>query len=188
MRPFRIDDGRVRAGFDPAEAVILTDLLEQLRSLLAARRAARSDDPLAGLTGLAVGPSAAPEDPAVARLLPDFHRDDTQLASGMRMLHEPEVIAAKDDAARTVLAQLPADGGEVSLDQSSARQWMVALNDLRLALGTRLGIVSDDEVPEVATGDPRGGEYAMYLTYQWLSAVLESLTRALLEQLGDDRP
>lgn len=180
MRPFRARLGRFTATFDAAEAALLADLVDQVRTLLAQRRATAPDDVLAGITGLALGPSTAPEDPAVARLLPAFHRDDAELSAGLRMLREPEVIAAKDDAAVTLLDTLPRGGGTVRLAETTARSWLVALNDLRLVFGVRLNITDDQAEPAAASADPRGSEYAMYLTYRWLSGIQESLTAAIL--------
>ena len=59
------------------------------------------------LTGMTLGPSTPPQDPAVARLLPDFHAEDAELSAGLRVLHEPELIAAKDAAAVALLDSLP---------------------------------------------------------------------------------
>lgn len=185
MRLFSWHAGRIEAVFEPVEAAMLIDLVGQVRTLLAQRRDEHPADPLAALTGLAVGPSTAPGDPAVARLLPDFHRDDPQLSAGMRMLREPEVLAAKDDAAAVLIGSLPPAGGPVHLGEATARSWLVALNDVRLVFGVRLAITDDDIPPPAAAADRDGPDYAMYLTYRWLSTVQESLTDALLEAQDD---
>jgi predicted secreted protein len=51
---------------------------------------------------------------------------------------------------------------------------------LLLALGVRLEITEDDELPPGAQ-DPQSAEAAMYATYRWLSAVQDSLVTALLD-------
>lgn len=180
MRPFHARLGRFTASFDAAEARLLADLVDQVRTLLADRRGEPSGDPLAGMTGLVLGPSTAPGDPAVARLLPAFHREDDDLAAGLRILREPEVIAAKDDAAVALLDTLPRGGGTVRLTEQTARSWLVALNDVRLVFGVRLGIDDDTTEPAAAAADPRGPEYAMYVTYRWLSTIQESLATSML--------
>jgi len=180
VRLFRARLGRYVATFEPVEAHLLADLVDQVRSLLADRRSSTPQDPLAGLTGMAVGPSTAPPDPAVARLLPDFSRDDADLAAGLRMIREPEVIDAKDAAAVALLDSLPRGGGTVRLDEETARAWLTALNDVRLALGVRLDVHDDDTEPEGVDADPDGPAYAMFMTYRWLTAVQESLVQALL--------
>lgn len=162
------------------EATLIADLVDQVRQLLAGRRDERPQDPLAQLTGLVVGPADAPEDPALARLLPDFHAEDPELSAGLRQLREPGLIEAKDAAARTLLDTLPLGGGTVRLDREQATAWMTALNDVRLAMSERLQITDDDEPPAVRA-DPDGPAAAMYATYRWLSAVLDSLVVATMD-------
>ncbi len=183
MRPFSRHRGFYVASIEPVEVRLLTDLVGQVRTLLADRRAEAPSDPLAALTGMTMGPADAPTDPAVARLLPDFHRDDADFSSGLRMLHEREVIAAKDDAAATLLRTLPEEGGPFRLDEPQARSWLVALNDIRLAFGVRIGITDDIEEPPAASADPDSAEFAMYETYRWLSAVQESLVMLMLDSV-----
>jgi hypothetical protein len=185
VRLFSRRAGQFSAVFEPVEAALLRDLVGQVRTLLAQRREENPTDPLAELTGLTVGPSEAPRDPAMARLLPDLHRGDARLSAGMRMLREPEVIAAKDDAAAVLIGSLPPEGGPVRLSESAARSWLVALNDVRLVFGVRLAITDDDIPPAAAAADRGGPDYAMYVTYRWLSTVQESLTEALLEAHDD---
>lgn len=188
MRLFREQAGEFVAVFNAAEAGLMIDLVTQIRTLLDARSQTGQDDPLAGMVGLTVGPSTMPEDPAVARLLPDFHRDDPDLSAGLRMLREPEVIAAKVDAAATMLGTLPSDGGAVRLDLVTARSWLVTLNDIRLVFGVRLGVTQESEDDDDPTGEHLPApQRAMYVTYRWLSAIQESLASALLEATYDDR-
>lgn len=182
MRLFSRRDGHIEGAFAPPEAELLIDLVGQVRTLLAHRRDESPSDPLAELTGLTVGPSTPPADPAMARLLPDLHRDDPRLSAGMRMLREPEVLTAKDDAAVALIRSLPMAGGSVRLTDATARSWLVALNDVRLVFGVRLDITDDIEPPTAAAADRGGPEYAMYLTYRWLSTVQESLIDALAEE------
>ncbi len=180
MRPFHRRFGRYSASFEPAEASLIADLVDQVRQLLADRRAEVPADPLAQLTGMTMGPATKPADPAVARLLPDFHADDAQLSSGLRVLHEPELIAAKDAAAVALLDSLPRGGGPVRLDEPAATAWMAALNDVRLALGVRLEITEDD-TPPPGVDVPDSPQAGMYATYRWLSAVQDSLVSAMLD-------
>ena len=180
MRPFHRRFGRYSASLEPAEASLIADLVDQVRQLLAGRRAEAPSDPLAQLTGMTLGPDSKPTDPAVARLLPDFHAEDAQLSSGLRVLHEPELIAAKDAAAVKLLDSLPRGGGPVRLDDDAAQAWIAALNDVRLALGVRLEITEDD-TPPPGVDDTEGPQAAMYATYRWLSAVQDSLVSAMLD-------
>ena len=180
MRPFHRRFGKYTGWLEPAEASLIADLVDQVRQLLAGRRTETPVDPLAALTGMTLGPSTPPTDPAVARLLPDFHAEDAELSSGLRVLHEPELIAAKDAAAVALLDSLPRGGGQVRLDEEAASNWVAALNDVRLALGVRLEITDDDALPP-GVDDPDSAEAAMYATYRWLSAVQDSLVTALMD-------
>lgn len=184
MQPFRRKRGQYVAEFTADEAQVVRDLIDQLRILLDRRRDDAPVDPLAELTGISAGPAAAPEDPALARLLPDFHADDAELSAGLRQLREPELLALKDSAAAVLLDTLPVQGGEVRLDEQQAEQWMRALNDLRLVLAERLHLADDPHSaesgaePAVLHKDPTGHARALYQIYGWLSAVLESLATA----------
>ena len=180
MRPFHRRFGKYTGWLEPAEASLIADLVDQVRQLLAGRRTETPVDPLAALTGMTLGPSTPPTDPAVARLLPDFHAEDAELSSGLRVLHEPDLIAAKDAAAVTLLDSLPRGGGPVRLDDDAAAAWMAALNDVRLALGVRLEI-SEDDTPPPGVDVADSPQAAMYATYRWLSAVQDSLVSAMLD-------
>ena len=165
MRPFRRKGGDVVARLDPAEAGIIGLLLDQLEQLLTAE----ADD---------VG-----DDPVLARLLPDGHRGDPELAAEFRELTESSLRSGKADDLSRVRASLPAAGGEVRLDPDQAAAWLRCTNDLRLALGTRLDITEDTEPPEDLTGE-EGQQLAVYY---WLTALQGSLVDALAAGRGGRR-
>ena len=160
---------------------MLSDLLDQLRELFAGRREQAPADELAALTGITVAPATAPDDPALQRLFPDFAADDPEVSAGLRTLHEPEILAAKDLAAAAVLDTLPAGGGTVRLTREQAGQWLTALNDLRLVIGIRLEVTDDDEVPAAVRADPGGPAGATFDVYRWLTGAQDSLVVALLD-------
>lgn len=143
--------------------------------MLEARVAALPRDELAELTGITAGPTTPPADRVLARLLPDFHREDATLSGGLRALHEPELLAVKDGVAAVVLETCPARGGRIRLTDEQAQAWLSALNDVRLALGTVLEVTEDmpDELP---ADDPRAPHLVVY---HWLTWVQESLIQAL---------
>lgn len=155
MKPFRVKGGRYVARFIAAETGVTGLLLDQLEQLL-------QDDSSGG-------------DPVVARLFPDGHRSDPELAEDYRGMTESSLRSGKADDLAVVRATLPADGGEVRLDEEEAGAWLRTLNDLRLALGTRLDISEDSEFPEDADGE-EGHQMAVYY---WLTAVQGSLVDAL---------
>jgi hypothetical protein len=159
VKPFRAArGGDVVARMEPAEAGIVNLLLDQLELLL--------DADAADVGG----------DPVMARLLPDGHRGDPELAADYRELTEASLRSGKADDLATVRATLPDGGGEVRLDADQAAAWLRTSNDLRLALGTRLDITEDTEPPEeVADEDDQ-----QLAVYYWLTALQGSLVDALV--------
>jgi hypothetical protein len=119
------------------------------------------------------GSARAPEDPALARLLPDAYRDDPDAAGEFRRFTEQSLRSAKQESARIVLDTLPADGGPVKLSGEQAQSWLRALNDVRLALGVRLGVTEEfeEQWQELDPVDPRS---AAFEVYAWLGGVQES--------------
>ena len=168
--------GRLRlvATLDAQEVAVLRGLVDEIRRMLGSRADEQPHDELAELTGLQTGPSTKPDDPVLARLLPDFATDDADLSGGLRSLHEPELIAAKDAAAAVVLDTLPGAGGRVELTPDQADAWLAALNDVRLALGTALD-VSEDMPDDLPPDDPRAGHLGVY---HWLTYVQDGLVQS----------
>jgi hypothetical protein len=162
MRPFRARRGENVARLDPAEAGVLGLLLDQLEQLLSAE----ADD---------VG-----DDPVLARLLPEGHRGDPELAADFRELTQASLRNGKADDLATTRATLPEDGGEVHLDPDQAGAWLRSTNDLRLALGVRLDVTQDTEPPEEITGE----EDHQLAVYYWLTALQGSLVDALVAARG----
>ena len=165
---------RLVATLDQREAGLLRVLVEQLVEMLAERARATPADELAELTGIRTGPSQPPDDNVLARLLPDFHREDAELAAGLRSLREPELIEAKSRAAGVLLATCPETGGRIELDVDQADDWLTALNDVRLALGTMIGVSED--MPDVPPPDEAAAAHLG--VYQWLTFVQDALVQA----------
>ncbi len=178
LSPFRAGaDGEVVASFADVDVAVLGDLLEQLVEMLGEdNEPAYSDDPLEALVGSLGTATTAPRDPALARLLPDAYPDDEEAAADFRRYTEPGLRATKRSAARTALSTLDAGSTRV-LTEEEAQAWLKALNDLRLTLGTRLGVTEDDDdLPDdVDEEDPRGYAYAVYDYLSWLQETLVRL-------------
>jgi hypothetical protein len=117
-------------------------------------------------------------DPVVARLLPDAYRDDPEKAGEFRKYTESSLREAKKYFAQTLLETLPPQGGKVRLTGDQARDWLRALNDIRLMFGVRLEVTEDFE-EQLAALDPKDPRAAAFEVYGWLGAVQESLVRAL---------
>ena len=183
------------ASFHVAEVELLQSLVGQLLELV-------RDVPHADATGsgwaaaLGLGEAAPqrPTDPVILRLFPDAYRGDDEAASDFRRFTERGLREAKAGAAATMLASLATAGGadpdaprsrdkvRVELDADEAGAWLRTLTDLRLALGTRLGVTDgdDDDWDSLDDDDPRRHVHDVY---DWLGWVQETLVRVLSSSL-----
>ena len=103
------------------------------------------------------GPPEAPADPVLARLLPDAYQDDPEAAGEFRKYTESSLREAKKYFAQTLLETLPPKGGRVKLTADQARDWLRALNDVRLMFGVRLEVTEDfeEQLTSLDPKDPR---------------------------------
>ncbi len=143
----------------------------------------KADDEIAALEALLHEPAPGtaqgiPQDPVLARLLPDGYRDDPEAAGEFRKYTEPALRDAKQQAAQQMLDSLPEGGGRVQLTADQAQAWLKALNDVRLALGIRLD-VSEDFEDQWGRLTPEDPQWTAFEVYAWLGAVQESLVQAL---------
>ncbi|HEV2639214.1 MAG TPA: DUF2017 domain-containing protein [Actinocrinis sp.] len=186
-------DGSVTARFPADYAQLISVMFTELITLLgthAEPAATRSTDPLAielGLADLGLpeldpdGPApAAPEDPALARLFPDAYREDPAAAAEFRRYTEPDLAAQKRARAETVLQSLRRipKGGKLTLEPAEAASWLTAMNDLRLVMGTQLGIV-EDEQDLAQSPDPADPRNYLLSVYFYLTYLQESLIEAI---------
>ncbi len=170
----------VRLRIDAAEAAVLGEMLAQLDSLVGPQDNPPdvSDDPLANL--LDTADAARPDDPAVLRLFPDGYLDDPEAAGDFRRFTQGGLRQQKSERLRTtleVLERVPVDDDKVhavDLTSDETTAFLVTLNDLRLVLGVRLGIVADDQdvSDEWSEDDPRRATYGAYQWLTWLQASL----------------
>jgi len=138
----------VQLRLDAHERLLLGDLLDELEHLL--------DDP---------------DDPELRRLFPPAYSepaDDEQYRSLVR----DQLVSGREKAVATVRRTL---AGE-TLDLEQADQWLRALNDLRLMLGTRWDVSEQLDYGELDLNQPRGRELAVYGYLSWLQ---EQLVEAL---------
>ena len=185
MEPFRsVRGGGTRAWLAAAEASLLRSLVSQVMSLVEPEDlegpGQSEDAELAALEAMVHGPGAdkPPDDPVLARLLPDGYRDDPDAAGEFRRYTEPALRSAKHQAAQEMLDTLPEAGGRIQLTQDQALSWLKALNDVRLALGVRLGVTEEFEEHwgRLKQDDP---QWSAFEVYAWLGAVQESLVQAM---------
>jgi hypothetical protein len=128
---------------------------------------------LAGLLDDFAAVLAVPDlaDPVFQRLFPDGYTDDDAGSAEYREMVESDLRAGRTDRLRSCRADLPDGAGRISLDGEAADRWLRVLNDLRLSLGTRLGITEDSVLDHA--------EPAVAI-YHWLSAVQELLVEKLM--------
>ncbi|MFE1954358.1 MULTISPECIES: DUF2017 domain-containing protein [Streptomyces] len=191
-----IPGGGAAVALDDVEISIIRSLAVQLLELIGPGPGGEvSDDPLAEL--FAEGPSEPPTDAVLRRLLPDAYggpgvseqEDPDELraySSEFRRFTENDLRAGKREDALAVIRSLDAlspagDGGAVlKLSPGESVQWMRALNDLRLAIGTRLEITDEEDTDllyRLPDEDPRK---PMVMAYLWLGGLQETLVETLM--------
>jgi Domain of unknown function (DUF2017) len=179
----RTTGGGVTATFQRGEVDLLRSLVTQLLELLSLDEESTADptDPFANLT--IEGPRERPRDPVLARLFPDAYADDPDAAADFRRFTERGLRGGKTSDAATVLESLEPTAPEkdrvrLRLNRDAAHAWMRTLTDLRLALGTRLGVEENDEArwAGLPLDDPR--RY-VHEVYDWLGWLQETLVRAV---------
>lgn len=175
--------GQVWLHLTEPERRLIGDLLDQLAALITPAAADgpvdSTVDPLEELVGIDAE-AVRPADPALARLFPDAYTDPEE-ADEFRRFTQRDLRAGKlanlEVAATTLARPNPT---QLSADECQA--WLVAINDLRLALGTRLAVTEDraEEFLDLPEDDPRR---AMYIVYDWLTYHQDRLIRALAKGL-----
>jgi hypothetical protein len=197
-RAFNRKGTRFVARLDDDEREVVVGLLEQTYEFLAPVPHEPTGDPFDDLVARLGMPrlkdsaqdpawdeTRVPRDPALDRLLPSAHRDDPELAAEFRRLTEHGLREGKAaNLATAIQAVLDADGDKVRLDQDQAQAMVVALTDVRLLLGERLGLRTDedadalqDRIEAAEEDDPQLYLAAYYDFMTWLQ---ESLTQALM--------
>ncbi|MEU3779919.1 DUF2017 domain-containing protein [Streptomyces sp900129855] len=194
--------GGAAVALDDVEISIIRSLAVQLLELIGPGPAEDApDDPLAEL--FAEGPSEPPADPVLRRLFPDAYTDpegtpgpqqaDEQQAHSaeFRRYTENDLRAGKRENALAVVrsldtlaaeaAEAAGEGGAVlKLTPQESQQWLRALNDLRLAIGSRLEITDEDDTDllyRLPDEDPRK---PMVMAYLWLGGLQETLVTTLM--------
>jgi Domain of unknown function (DUF2017) len=148
--------GHVRLHLDPAEAELLARLFDELDALLDG--------------------AGDPDDEVLRRLFPAAYPQDERAEAEYRQLTETTLRAERSERIAACRAELATSTDVELADPDSGRRWIQALNDLRLALGTRLGVTEDDD-REVDPGDPAAQPW---LVYYWLTHLQDSLVQGLM--------
>ena len=166
------------------ELHILINLVEQLLELLGERNFIhhyQSDDPFAQLMAASIGNLEArieqPEDPVLNRLLPNAYADPESAAefrkyteSSLRLVKQTHLMYLRQQLVFPVDHELP----KADIAVTDPTQWLIAINDLRLALAVRLGVKNDsfEEYEGMKDTDP---QKPLFTVYFWLGGIQESL-------------
>ena len=113
-----------------------------------------------------------PDDPSLRRLFPPAYENDDAGEDEYQRLMGDELLAGR----RRALQLLEETADRERLRQDEVHSWLGALNDLRLVLGTKLGVSEELYERGVDPRDPRAREHAVYLYLAWLQ---EELVHAL---------
>ena len=189
---------------DTTERTVLYGLMQQTRILLSPEIESTGDtfDDLVASMGVSLsadhqeietGSFAAEadssvisdRDPALDRLLPTAHRGDDKVAAEFRRLTEEGLRQRKSGNLDIALDCLSgASGNRVVLDEQQAPAFLMALTDVRLLLGERMGMRTEedaealhDAMEDIDDDDPLGYAWAWYDFLTWLQ---ETLTHALM--------
>jgi hypothetical protein len=148
-------DGVALLELDPEEAELLSLLFVELAALLDEEDA---------------------DDAALRRLNPAGYRDDPVAEAEFRSLTADGLRAERDERLDACRDDLAAGAGIDLTDPDTARRWLQVLNDLRLALGTRLGVTQDGQ-PDIDPADPAAQPWIVYV---WLTAMQDAVVDTLL--------
>jgi len=201
---------RYAARLDPGERALVAGLMIQVAELVGGPDASGEADhddefeAIVGRLGMSVAADShdAPgragsraerpdhveghDDPAIRRLFPIANRTDAEAAAEFARLSEAGLRRRKHDNLQRA-ARLLDVGDELELSPDGAQCLLVALTDVRVVLGERMGLRTDDDAAAldvVAAGldedDPR---LHFIVVYDFLTWLQESLAVALLSGL-----
>lgn len=148
------------------EVRILQDLAAQLLNLTTPDTSDIGLDPLAQMVGIDQH-ATKPTDPVLSRLYPDAYPDDPEASLEFRRFTERSLRDASNERAVRVL-EIISEGFNFELANDQLKDMVGFLNDLRLALGTRLEITQSLESQELDDSDPRAALFDLYGWLTWM--------------------
>jgi hypothetical protein len=166
------------------ELHILINLVEQLLELLGEgdfKHYYQSDDPFAEVIAASIGnlesPISQPEDPVLQRLLPNAYPDRESAdefrkytESALRKLKQNHLLYLREQLVIPVDHEL--ERADIAITDPT--KWLIAINDLRLALSVRLKIdQSSYEKYELLPDTDQ--QKPLLAVYYWLGGIQENL-------------
>lgn len=129
------------------------------------------------LAGLVDVPGEVPD--ALRRLFPTAHPRDPDEEAAYVALARRDLLRSHRD----VLETLERTASATHLSEEELESWLTALNELRLVLGTSLGVTEDGLPP--ARHDP---SYPQWALYGYLSGLVDDAVSALSGVLPPPTP
>lgn len=167
----KADGEQIVIHVETIEVKVLGDLATQLLDITSPdSEVVKNEDPLAALIGID-SQAAKPTDPISTRLFPDAYPDDPDASMEFRRFTERSLRDTNVTRAKRVLADLEGRT-KLTLNPDQWQQWVGFLNNLRLALGTRLEIDQESWTEERSESDPL---YQLHELYNWLTWMQETL-------------
>jgi Domain of unknown function (DUF2017) len=184
-RAFRRTRQGYRCRLEREEAFIVRGLADELDQLIAREAGEAGEEggpagPADALEALLdVPPDVPPRsgDPVLDRLFPDAYEDAAD-AADFRRYTFGELSKGKRAGLALLRATVDERGGDVVLDDEAAQVWLSALNDLRLALGTRIGVTEDTDGQPVEL-DPEDSRALLLDAYDLLTYLQATLIDAV---------
>ena len=185
MSAFSRDGALYSLNLSSDEAHILINLVEQLLELLGEGDFSHhydESDPFAQLMSqLDAAPDeiTIPDDSVLLRLLPNAYADP-ESAADFRRYTEPTLRGKKKrhlQQVRATLIIIVEEDRPGVIEDLDSEVWLLALNDLRLALSVRLAINPEslEHFEALVDEDPQKAIFAVYFWLGWLQESLLNL-------------
>jgi hypothetical protein len=162
----RAGPGRFLLRLDPQERRILGSLVAELRAEL-------------------VDPESAVPGGALARLYPPAFPGDPEAEAAFADLVLADLVETRQDRAAIVEATIDAQ----ELDDAQAEAWLDTLNDVRLVLGSSLGMDVGDDAGKRTHDDPDDPDAmreAVFAYLGWLVAAFVDALAGALPRVPDE--
>jgi hypothetical protein len=164
-------DGAVTLRLLPAEAQLLVQVFDELRTML----------------------DGSPDDPVMRRLFPAAYLDPTEEAREREyeVLAHASLLRTRLDSLAELLDVLePVTRAtkrvELVLDDEQVGRWMGVLNDVRLALGVAIDITEDVDPDDYELDDPRRLGVEVYALLTWFFGELVEVLLGTMPESGLD--
>ncbi len=123
------------------------------------------------------------DDPALTRLFPPAYQDDPVRDEEYSRLVHDDLLAGKLSSVGIMEATIDAD----RVDEEQLTAWLGAINDLRLIMGSRLGVTEEMYERDLARDDPRTPQFALFTYLGWLEEQVVQALASGIDPAGTER-